>query len=93
MGKNLRVHAIIRGKVQGVCFRLETKRAAESIGVNGWVRNLADGSVEALFEGEEENIRQILAWCRRGPTLSRVTSVDKTEETFKGEFGDFRIKM
>ena len=86
-----KVHAIIHGKVQGVFFRMETKRAAERIGVFGWVRNKRDGTVEAVFEGDEDRVNAILKWCQSGPPLSRVDRVEESWDTYTGEFGGFDI--
>jgi acylphosphatase len=91
MVENVRARAVIRGRVQGVAYRIETQWAAERIGVRGWVRNRADGSVEAVFEGERPNVEAMLAWCRRGPALARVTAVDVSWEDYSGEFAGFRI--
>lgn len=65
----------VTGRVQGVFFRQSTVEMAQGLGLNGWVRNLADGSVEALFEGEREVVAQALAWCRQGPPRARVDEV------------------
>jgi len=86
-----RAHAYVSGRVQGVFFRAETADLARSLNVNGWVRNLPDGRVEALFEGEEENVRQLLDFCGRGPPGAYVRHVDVKWEEWKGEFSDFRI--
>lgn len=91
MTEKVRAHAIIRGRVQGVCFRLETRDAARQQGVNGWVRNRPDGSVEALIEGERDSVEAVLAWCRRGPTISEVTDLSVSWETYSGEFSRFEI--
>jgi len=91
MAEKVRVHAIISGRVQGVCFRLETQMAAEKYGVFGWVRNRRDGTVEALFEGDESQVSSILEWCKKGPPASQVKNVDMSRETYSGEFSDFRI--
>jgi acylphosphatase len=87
-----RVHVIVSGRVQGVFFRSETKYKADSQGVRGWVRNLPDGRVEAIFEGEDEAVRALVEFCKRGPPGARVTSVDLTWEGFAGEFDGFEIK-
>jgi len=71
MKEKIRVHVIISGRVQGVFFRMETSRAAERIGVSGWVRNNSDGTVEAEFEGEKQNVVSMLEWCRKGPPPCR----------------------
>ena len=70
------VRAIVTGRVQGVGFRMWTQRAAEQLGVRGWVRNLADGSVEALVAGSREQVDEMLAALKRGPALSRVDAVE-----------------
>ena len=91
-GQHLRAHAIIRGLVQGVFFRASTRDEAIRIGVGGWVRNLPDGSVEALFEGEKKKVEEIIGWCHRGPSGARVSAVDISWEPFKGEFKHFDIR-
>jgi len=77
--------------VQGVFFRQNTKRQAQSLNVTGWVRNLEDGRVEAVFEGEEASVKALVAFCSTGPRGASVTAVDVTWETFKGEFENFKI--
>ena len=89
---NKRARAIISGRVQGVCFRMETERAAAKYGVYGWVRNRRDGTVEALFEGEATAVDDILKWCEKGPPLAMVDRVEITEEPFKNEFKDFTVR-
>ncbi len=91
MADSFRVHAIIKGKVQGVCFRLETKHAADRNSVTGWVRNLPNGTVEAVFEGKRGEVENVLAWCRQGPRLSKVTAVETVLEPFEGAFPNFCI--
>ena len=85
------VHVIITGKVQGVCFRMATKQEAEKHGVTGWVRNIIDGSVEAIFEGEKESIDLMLAWCWEGPPAAMVKKVETVWEEHKNEFQTFQI--
>jgi len=82
-----RAWAVIRGRVQGVFFRAETRDRARSLGLSGWVRNAPDGSVEAVFEGDRERIESILDWCRRGPSLAEVDDVDIAWEEPRGEEG------
>jgi acylphosphatase len=85
MEEKVRAHAAISGKVQGVFFRMETKNTADSYGVTGWVRNRSDGSVEAVFEGDRQNVKKVIDWCKRGPTFSRVEEVDvQWEDGIKG---------
>jgi acylphosphatase len=71
-----RAHVRVQGSVQGVFFRVETRDRARSLGVSGWVRNMRDGAVEAVFEGPEERVESMVEWCRRGPAGARVESVD-----------------
>ncbi len=71
-----RAHVRVHGSVQGVFFRVETRDRARSLGVSGWVRNLRDGAVEAVFEGPEERVESMVEWCRRGPPGAQVASVD-----------------
>jgi acylphosphatase len=85
-----RVRVSARGRVQGVFFRAETEARAASLGLAGWVRNAADGSVEAVFEGDEERVQSILDWCRRGPSGARVEEVDVAREEPIGANG-FRV--
>ncbi|WP_028841287.1 acylphosphatase [Thermodesulfobacterium hveragerdense] len=87
-----RVHVYISGKVQGVYFRAYTEEEALRLGVKGWVRNLPDGRVEAVFEGEDEAVDKMVAWCHRGSPYAKVTHVEVIEEPYKGEFNDFRIR-
>jgi acylphosphatase len=81
----------VYGRVQGVFFRTSMKEVAEDLGVDGWVRNMPDGSVEALVSGEEEKVEKILEWCRRGPELARVDRVEITPADPPTEKG-FHIK-
>jgi acylphosphatase len=76
--------------VQGVFFRAETRERAQSLGLAGWVRNCPDGSLEAVFEGEDERVRSMVDWCRRGPSGAYVDSADVEWEETEGEPG-FRV--
>lgn len=91
MTEKARSHVVISGRVQGVCFRMETKRVAESRGISGWVRNNRNGTVEAVFEGEKGNVASVVEWCRKGPSHSNVSRVDISEENYTGEFSGFDI--
>jgi acylphosphatase len=82
-----RARVVVRGRVQGVFFRVETRDRARSFGLSGWVRNTPDGSVEAVFEGDRERIESMLVWCRRGPSLARVDEVHTEWEEPAGEEG------
>ena len=88
---NKRVRVRIRGMVQGVCFRAFTRDAARAQGVAGWVKNLRDGSVEALFEGDAEKIESMIAWCHKGSPYGSVDHVEVKEEPYEGEFKRFEI--
>jgi acylphosphatase len=87
-----RVHVFISGRVQGVFFREYTRRKAEELGVKGWVRNLSDGRVEAVFEGEDEAVDEIVRWCWEGSPYSNVSNVEAREEAYTGEFERFEIR-
>ena len=87
-----RVHVFISGRVQGVFFRSETRYEARKHGVTGWVRNLPDDRVEAVFEGEQENVEKLLEFCGRGPPGAKVTSSHVNWETYSGQFRDFEIR-
>lgn len=87
-----RVHVFVSGIVQGVFFRQKTKQQAQSLGVNGWVRNLPDGRVEAIFEGEEQAVKALVDYCHQGPSYARVTNVDVLSEPYHGEFSGFETR-
>ena len=92
MSKKVRAHVYISGLVQGVFFRATTKEKADRLGVKGFVRNLPDGRVEAVFEGDEKAVKKIIEWCHRGPPAARVESVEVHYEDYKGEFDSFEIR-
>jgi acylphosphatase len=78
---------VVRGRVQGVFFRAETRDRARSLGLSGWVRNNADGTVEAVFEGERDRVDSMVEWCRRGPAHADVDDVEVTWGEPQGEAG------
>ena len=80
MEQHARAHVFVSGRVQGVFFRQETLRRAQSRGVGGWVRNLPDGRVEAVFEGPHDAVESMVEWSRRGPRWAVVESVDVRRE-------------
>jgi acylphosphatase len=86
-----RAHVWVSGKVQGVFYRDTTKQEAQKRGVRGWVRNLKDGRVEAVFEGPAEAVDAMVAWCRIGSPLSRPTFVDRKDEPEEG-LASFEIR-
>lgn len=87
-----RLHVYVRGRVQGVFFRAVTRETARGMGLTGWVRNLPDGSVEAVFEGQDDRVDKMLAWCHQGPPSAHVEEVLVQEEPFSGLFLDFDIQ-
>lgn len=76
----MRARVLVSGRVQGVSFRWYTAQQAHHHGVGGWVRNLADGRVEAVFEGPKPQVEALVAWCGRGPSSARVTGIHTTWE-------------
>lgn len=85
------VHMHVLGRVQGVYFRASTQREAKRLGLAGWVKNRPDGGVEILAEGEEEGLKELIAWAQRGPSAARVERVDARWRSYVGDFPDFRI--
>lgn len=92
MGGKKAVEALISGRVQGVCFRMETERAAKKLNVAGWVMNLPDGRVKALFEGEPERVDAVVRWCEEGPRMARVDEVAVTQVPVTGTYNGFDIR-
>jgi len=90
MTKRIRVK--IHGKVQGVFFRANTQEKAKELGVKGWVKNEPDGTVSAIFEGEDSAVVKIVEWCKHGPEAAQVDTVEVREEKYTGEFKSFEIK-
>ncbi len=81
----------ISGLVQGVYYRDYTRREAEKLGIRGWVRNLPDGRVEAVFAGLDEAVEQMITWCRRGSPRARVTGVEVRDEPGEANYTGFQI--
>ncbi len=92
MENGTRAHLIVTGRVQGVFFRAETQRAARRMGVNGWVRNRSDGSVEAVAEGARDDVTRLVEWCRTGSPNASVQRVDVTWDDFQAAFNDFEVR-
>ncbi len=88
----IRAHIIVSGKVQGVFYRAETASKAKRLNITGWIRNLPDGRVEAVFEGESTEVEKMLAFCRRGPPNAYVVSLDVRRQEWKGEFDNFTVQ-
>lgn len=91
MPEKTRARVVVRGRVQGVFFRAETRDVAHHLGLNGWVLNSQDGNVEAVFEGDEESVRRAVDWSRVGPPAARVESVEVVWEEPAGESG-FKVR-
>lgn len=87
----VRAHVFIEGRVQGVFYRDWTRRLAQGLQLTGWVRNLADGRVEAVFEGPKEKVEQMIEKCNEGPRLAGVKHIDTIWEEATGEFNNFEI--
>ena len=85
------IHLIVRGRVQGVFFRASTQREARRLGLTGFVKNRADGAVEIVAEGEEDDVKDLLNWSQHGPTTARVEAVDTRWRSYTGEYAGFRI--
>ena len=92
MANTTRVRLLVRGRVQGVWYRASTRGEARRLGLRGWVRNLADGRVEAVAEGDDRSVTSLIAWCRRGPDGARVEAVDVTREEPTGEHHSFDVR-
>jgi len=88
---NTRKYVLVSGKVQGVFVRSSTKKKADELHLTGWVRNLDDGRVEAVFEGDQDKIEKIVEWCRKGSSYAVVNDIQIITEEYKGEFNDFSV--
>lgn len=87
-----RVKITVKGKVQGVWYRQSTLETANALGIRGWVRNLPNGDVEILAEGETEAINSLIEWCKKGPPLAIVKDIEIVELSYIGNLPDFHIK-
>ena len=87
-----RIHIFVTGRVQGVFFRQSTRVMSIKNNVNGWVRNLGDGRVEIVAEGQESNIDALADWCKTGPANSRVDEFELSEENSTDEFANFEVR-
>ena len=86
------IHVFVTGRVQGVFFRQSTIVMAMKNNVNGWVRNLDDGRVEIVAQGQEQNIDNLSNWCRTGPANSRVDEFELKEESILEKFENFEVR-
>ncbi|MBC8520591.1 MAG: acylphosphatase [Methanomicrobia archaeon] len=92
MDSKARAHVVVKGRVQGVYFRYATRDEANMRGIKGWVRNMEDGKVEAVFEGEKGKVDEMIEYCHYGPPSAKVSSVKVTREEYTGEFKEFFIR-
>ena len=88
---SIRKNILVKGFVQGVSYRKQTQRVARHLGVNGWVRNLSNGSVEACLEGDERAVDAVIAWCAFGPRIGKVDEVQIMKDAPSGRYSDFCI--
>ena len=87
-----RAHVFVSGKVQGVYYRASTRDAAREKGVEGWVKNLGDGRVEAVFEGEDDTVEAMVEWCHKGSPRAEVENVEVEWEDATDEFDGFEVR-
>jgi len=92
MNEKVRAHVVVSGRVQGVFFRAETQEKAKELGISGWVKNLSEGRVEAVFEGERAKVEQMVEWAKKGPPGAIVDHLDLSWEEHQGEFSNFEIR-
>ncbi len=85
------IHFFVSGRVQGVFFRQRTKQQADLFGINGWVRNRSDGTVEGMAQGPDPALASLREWLKRGPPMAQVLALD-WEETEAGEFSNFEVR-
>jgi len=90
--ENVRAHVLVDGYVQGVFFRAFTRDNALQLGVKGWVRNLPDGRVEAVFEGSMDKVAEMVRLCKAGPLGARVVNVDVSWQPYTGDFDIFSVR-
>jgi len=90
--KKIRVHVYISGRVQGVGYRYSTINQATRLGITGWVRNTHDSKVEAVFEGDESAVEEMLKWCQRGPSMAHITDIQLHRLSYTGEFNGFSAR-
>lgn len=91
-GDRERAHVYVSGQVQGVFFRDSTRDKAEQLGLTGWVKNLPDGRVEALFEGPPEKVQEMIQWCEQGPSQATVEEVDAEFEAPQEDLKSFEVR-
>ena len=88
----IRAHIFVSGRVQGVFFRVGTRKKANKFGVSGFVRNLSDGRVEAVLEGEKEAVEKVIRWAQKGSFFSKVDNLEIKPEEYRGDIEGFEIR-
>ena len=92
MNEKVRAHVVVSGRVQGVFFRAKTQEKAKELGVFGWVKNLSEGRVEAVFEGERDKVEQMVKWAKKGPPGAIGNDLNVVWEEYQAEFNNFEIR-
>lgn len=92
MEEKNRAHIFVSGRVQGVFFREKTQKKAQKLGITGWVKNLTDNRVEAVFEGEKEQVEAMVNWAKKGPILAKVNGIEVEWQKYQAEFNNFEIR-
>ena len=92
MSEKIRVHIFVSGLVQRVFFRANTVETARKLGITGWVKNSPNGQVEAIFEGDKENIQKMIEWAKKGPPNAQVDNIKVDWQEYKGEFNNFETR-
>ena len=92
MADKAQVHIVVSGRVQGVFFRGAAAQEARALGLSGWVRNLLDGRVVILAEGERRNLEMLLAWAHQGPSAARVEGVEAEWSEYEGKLHGFEVR-
>ena len=84
---------VISGEVQGINFRFFTKKKADELGIKGYIKNLENGNVEAIFQGDEDSIKKIINWCKKGPSSAKVDSIEINQIKLEKEYKEFKIEF
>ncbi len=92
MAYETEAHVYVSGRVQGVFYRASTRDKARELGLRGWVRNLPDGRVEALFQGDKDSVEEMIEWCRKDPGMARVSDVEVDLRELVEELNGFEIR-
>lgn len=92
MNNKKRVQLLISGRVQGVGFRMSTRIKAKKLGITGWVKNLENGKVKAVAEGEKQKLEEFIKWARKGPFTAKVKDLEVNFKEHKGDFNKFSIE-